>query len=170
MLAERRRHAFPFGDNPLVGAGFWTARLTAVKVIGRYFGLLLWPARLSFDYSYNENPLFGWGLTRWEDLEGHRRPDRLCCSRRCVALRSFRRNKPVFFSIGFFFATLAPTSNLVILIGSIMAERFLYLPSVGFADGCRLRSSGGFAAACSGGGSRIPVRPGGSLECDSDCT
>jgi hypothetical protein len=36
-------------------------------------------------------------------------------------------------SIAFFFATLAPTSNLIIPIGTIMAERFLYLPSVGFA-------------------------------------
>jgi len=39
------------------------------------------------------------------------------------------------FFVAFFFATLAPTSNLVILIGAIMAERFLYLPSIGFA-GC----------------------------------
>jgi tetratricopeptide (TPR) repeat protein len=39
----------------------------------------------------------------------------------------------VFFAIAFFFATLSPTSNLVIRIGSIMAERFLYLPSVGVA-------------------------------------
>lgn len=35
--------AFPFGDNPLVGADFWTARMTAVKVIGRYVALLVWP-------------------------------------------------------------------------------------------------------------------------------
>src|SRR5262249_39452894 len=41
----------PFTDNPPVDAGFWTARMTAVKVLGRYFQLLIWPARLSFDYS-----------------------------------------------------------------------------------------------------------------------
>jgi len=41
----------------------------------------------------------------------------------------------VFFFIVFFFAALAPTSNLLLLIGTIMAERFLYLPSIGFA-GC----------------------------------
>ena len=61
--------AFPFGDNPLMGADFWTARMTAVKVIGRYLALLVWPAGLSFDYSFNENPLFGWGLTSWEDVK-----------------------------------------------------------------------------------------------------
>ncbi len=49
---------FPFGDNPLIGASFWTARLTAVKVIGRYLILLVWPAQLSWDYSFNESPAF----------------------------------------------------------------------------------------------------------------
>jgi len=37
------------------------------------------------------------------------------------------------FFLVFFFVTASPTSNLVVLIGSIMAERFLYLPSVGLA-------------------------------------
>jgi hypothetical protein len=35
--------------------------LTAVKVIGRYLHLMIWPARLSCDYSFNEVPLSGWG-------------------------------------------------------------------------------------------------------------
>ena len=35
----------------------------------------------------------------------------------------------------FFFLALGPTSNLLLRMGSIMAERFLYLPSIGFA-GC----------------------------------
>jgi len=54
-----------YNDNPLVGAGFWTARLTAVKVIGMYLWLFLWPARLSADYSYNAVPLFGWRASNW---------------------------------------------------------------------------------------------------------
>src|SRR5581483_10561927 len=33
----------------------------------------------------------------------------------------------------FFFIALAPTSNLIIIIGSIKAERFLYLPCVALA-------------------------------------
>src|SRR5262249_25513945 len=41
----------------------------------------------------------------------------------------------IFFFIGFFFAALAPTANIVMLVGTIMAERFLYLPSIAFA-GC----------------------------------
>ena len=45
---------FPFTDNPLMGASFWSARIAAFQVIGKYFGLLVWPARLAPDYSYNE--------------------------------------------------------------------------------------------------------------------
>ncbi|HEY1221283.1 MAG TPA: glycosyltransferase family 39 protein [Bryobacteraceae bacterium] len=122
----------PYVENPLLGAGFWTARITAIKVIGRSLGLLVWPARLSWDYSYNEVPLFGWRLDSWEDwkavaaLAG-------CAAAAVVAIRSWRSRKPVLFGVAFFFAAILPTSNLLIRIGTIMAERFLYLPSVGFA-------------------------------------
>ena len=132
VLANATYLATPFFENPLLGAGFWTARITAIKVIGRYFGLLLWPARLSWDYAYNEVPLFGWGLGNWEDWKAVAAVLG-CAAVAVVAVRSWRNRLPVFFSIAFFFATLAPASNLVILIGAIMAERFLYLPSVGFA-------------------------------------
>jgi tetratricopeptide (TPR) repeat protein len=114
----------PFTDNPLVGAGFWTARLTAVEVIGKYLWLLVWPRDLSCDYSYNQIPVAGWGVGSFAVLA--------VCS---AAVFCYRRHKVLCFCIVFFFAALAPTSNLVILIGSIMAERFLYLPSLGFA-GC----------------------------------
>ena len=129
VLARLPSALVPFGDNPLVGAGFWTARLTAIKVIGRYLWLLLWPSRLSCDYSYHEIPLATWG--DWQTLAAVA----ACAALAAVAIACYRRNKPVFFFIAFFFAALAPTSNLAILIGAIMAERFLYLPSIGFA-GC----------------------------------
>ena len=132
VLANASYLATPFVENPLLGAGFWTARITAIGVIGRYFGLLVWPAKLSWDYGYNEVPLFGWRLGNASDwmaiavLLG-------CVAAAVVGLRSWRNRKPVFFAVAFFFAALAPTSNLLILIGAIMGERFLYLPAVGFA-------------------------------------
>jgi tetratricopeptide (TPR) repeat protein len=129
VLARLPAGPVPFVDNPLVGAGFWTARLTAVKVIGKYLWLLLWPSRLSCDYSYNQIPLFTWG--DWRTLAAVA----ACVALAAVAMVCYRRGKPVFFFIAFFFAALAPTSNLAIAIGTIMAERFLYLPSIGFA-GC----------------------------------
>src|ERR1700693_1132265 len=48
---------FPFTDNPLVAADSWTARLTALKVMGLDLWLMIWPAQLSSDYSYAQIPL-----------------------------------------------------------------------------------------------------------------
>ena len=132
MLAANPTGVVPFVDNPLQGAGFWTARLTAVKVLGKLFALFLWPAALSCDYSYNQVPLFSWGLN-WQDaqallaLAG-------CAAAVAIAIR-WRRAAPLVFFVGFWFATLAPTANFVILIGTIMAERFLYLPAIALAGG-----------------------------------
>ena len=47
---------FPYWDNPLVDAGIWTARLTALKVIAKCLGLLVWPAQLSCDYTLPPPP------------------------------------------------------------------------------------------------------------------
>jgi hypothetical protein len=70
ILLRSQSHALMailFIDTPLVGTGSWTARMTAVKVIGKFMGLFLWPARLSADYSYNCVPVFGWPPVSWED-------------------------------------------------------------------------------------------------------
>ncbi|MGA2769290.1 MAG: tetratricopeptide repeat protein [Bryobacteraceae bacterium] len=136
------RVAFPmhiparFGDNPLITADFWTARLTALKVIGKYLWLFVWPARLSADYSYDAVPLFGWHPAEWEDAKALMALA-LCLGAALLAIRWYRTRKPLFFFLAFFFVALAPTSNLAILIGSIMAERFVYLPSIGLA-GCAI--------------------------------
>jgi tetratricopeptide (TPR) repeat protein len=124
----------PFADNPLTSAGFWTARLTAIKVIGKYLWLFIWPARLSPDYSYNAVPLFGWHPAQWEDAKALIALA-LCLGAGLLAVRWYRARKPLVFFLAFFFVALVPTSNLAILIGSIMAERFVYLPSIGLA-GC----------------------------------
>ena len=125
-------------DNPLVSAGFWTARLTAVKVVGKFLWLFLWPARLSADYSYNAVPLFGWRASSWEDAKALVALAVVLGAALLavvLAVRWRRTGKPLLFFLVFFFVALSPTSNLIVLIGSIMAERFLYLPSVGLA-GC----------------------------------
>ena len=130
VLASLPSAVISFGDNPLVRTEFWTARVTAVKVIGKYLALLFWPAHLSCDYSYNQIPLFAWRFDTWEEGKAILSL-MLCVFAIGAAIACYRRARPVFFFILFFFATLAPTANLVILIGTIMAERFLYLPSIG---------------------------------------
>ena len=81
-------------------------------------------------------PLFGWRASNWEDAKT------LIALAVCLgaailvvllAVRWRRAGKPMLFFLVFFFVAALPTSNLIVLIGSIMAERFLYLPSVGLA-------------------------------------
>lgn len=122
----------PFVDNPLVQADFWTARFTAIKVLGRYLWLAVWPYRLSSDYSYNEIPLVDWHLRRWEDWAAAVSFAVLLLLG-ATALRCYRERKEICFFIGFFFIGLLPVANLVILIGTIMGERLLYLSLAGFA-------------------------------------
>jgi protein O-mannosyl-transferase len=123
---------FPVPDNPLVAADFWTAKLTAVKVMGKYLALLVWPARLSCDYSYNQIPLFGWSLSSLEDWKAL--VALVCClAAAAFGIAAYRWNRLVFFCVAFFFAALAPTSNLIVLAGTIMAERFLYVPAIAFS-------------------------------------
>jgi tetratricopeptide (TPR) repeat protein len=126
----------PFADNPLVRAGFWIARLTAIEVIGRFLWLFLWPAGLSADYSYNAVPLFGLRLATSEDAQAFL-AIAVCLGLALLvvilALRARRNKRPMLFFLAFFFVAILPASNLIVFIGSIMAERFLYLPSVGLA-------------------------------------
>jgi hypothetical protein len=127
VLAQVSSLLISYCDNPLQQAGFWISRLTAVKVLGAYLGLLIWPARLSPDYSYNQIPLSTGtdGRTVFAVL--------VWIAVAAAAFFSYRRARPALFFIAFFAVTIAPVANLVILVGSIMAERFLYLPSIGFA-------------------------------------
>jgi tetratricopeptide (TPR) repeat protein len=124
----------PFVDNPLFAADFWTGRLTAIKVIGNYFKLFVWPRTLSCDYSYDQVPLVSWEFNRWEDWKALVALV-VVVTVVLIAVRHYRRSPAVFFFVMFFFITLFPTANLIKIIGSIMAERFLYMPSIGFA-GC----------------------------------
>ncbi len=118
-------------DNPIVEAGFWAGRLTAVKVIGRQAGLVLWPMRLSADYSYDQIPVVHWPPRGWEDWQGWVWLAALALFA-WGAIR-LRRRPELLFLILFSCVALLPTANLVTIIGSIMAERFLYLPMVGVA-------------------------------------
>jgi tetratricopeptide (TPR) repeat protein len=127
VLVRSTVPVFPYVDNPLLGAGFFSARLTAVKVLAKYLWMFIWPARLSWNYYYNEIPIARGTLQ-----------DRIAWIVIATAIAgawiAFRRNRAVFFSAAFAFIALIPVSNLLILIGSIMADRFLYLPALGLAS------------------------------------
>ena len=114
-------------DNPIVIAPFWTGVMTAVKVAGYCLGLMVWPARLSCDYSYNAVTLFGWTLTVGQDPHAWGAAAVLLALI-AGAVLAWRRDRAVWFLSGFAAAAYLPTSNLLLAIGTIMAERLAYLP------------------------------------------
>jgi protein O-mannosyl-transferase len=153
----RQMHAriiIAFSENPLIKADFWTARLTAVKVLGKLLWLFFWPAHLSPDYSYNAFPLFGWKLASWEDEKTLIALAVLLCAIGLAAV-CYRRWRAMSFFMAFFLIALMPTANLLIIIGSIMGERFMYLPSVGLV-GCLIAAIYALGRRIS---ARWPVRP-----------
>ena len=117
----------PYVDNPLAYAGFWTAKLTAFKVIGLDLWLMVFPVHLSCDRSYNQIPPGGWtDPAVWAAIL-------IVGGLLVVAILRRRKDPMMFWCAGFCAIALFPTSNLVVVIGSVMAERFLYLPSAAFA-------------------------------------
>ena len=120
-----------FVDNPIAYAGAFPGFMTAMKVIGRYLSLLVLPGTLSCDYSYNQIPLFGETAHWWEDLSAWVALA-VVAALIWAAVRGRRVHMLFAWGTLFFLLLLLPTSNLFVPIGSIMAERFLYLPSLGF--------------------------------------
>jgi tetratricopeptide (TPR) repeat protein len=120
VLAAAGPAEFPFTDNPLIGASFWSARLGALNVVGRYIGLLVWPRQLSCDYSYAQIPVPG-GWWEWVLLAA------------AFAFIAWRRDRTTIFLAAAALLVFLPSSNLIFPIGTIFAERFLYLPAIAFA-------------------------------------
>lgn len=122
----------PALDNPLVAVGAARARLTALALTVKSLGLLLWPRHLSADYSCCAITPIGWppsiaesgalllaagiafAVVAWSVRQRSTHPERT------------------------FFVALAllpalPASNLLVVIGTPLAERTLYLPAAGLA-------------------------------------
>lgn len=126
--SDSLRVAYTYRDNALFAAPDLASRTaTALSTTLHYFKLLVFPHPLSHDYSYNAVPIVTFS-----------EPRVILASAIIVVLaiitwRGFRSRSVPSFAILFFAITFSVTSNLFTLIGSTMAERFLYTPSLGFA-------------------------------------
>ena len=118
-----------FIDNPLAYAPFLERVLNGCLLLWRYIGLLVLPWPLSPDYSYNQLPVLGvkesvlWvgalagvGLVAGGGWLAWKKPG----ARLWLGLSG---------------GSLVLVANIVLPIGTIFAERLLYLPAVGFALG-----------------------------------
>ena len=113
-------------DNPLAHVDLATRLRTAAVVLWDYLAMLLLPLRLSADYSFNQVPL----VTRWSD-------PRVIAALAVLglltagALGAWRRWPALTLAAALFAIPLALTANVLFPIGTIKAERLLYLPSAG---------------------------------------
>lgn len=103
--------------------GFIIRLLTAPKIVGLYLKQLLWPLHLNAELEVSpvHSPLDAGFLLSIGVL----------VALLLIALRLRRSGPPLFFGILWFFLTLLPVSNLIPLQDAV-AERFLYIPSIGF--------------------------------------
>jgi tetratricopeptide (TPR) repeat protein len=120
-----------FVDNPLAYTPANVRIPTALVVLWQYAGLLAVPFGLSADYSYDQVPIVvSLGDPRFVvaivGLTGIV----------LVAVAARRELPLVTFAIAFVAAALAITANLVAPIGTIKAERLLFLPSFGWCLLC----------------------------------
>jgi tetratricopeptide (TPR) repeat protein len=113
-------------ENPAVGLPLLERWATALAAAGRYARLLLYPARLSPDYGFAETAPVRTLSDPWL-LTG------LACAAALVLglALAWRRRRLAAFALLLALLPFALVSNLPFTIGTIMAERLLYLPSVG---------------------------------------
>jgi protein O-mannosyl-transferase len=113
-------------DNPLTLLPAHLRILNAVRIAWKYAALLIFPATLSCDYSYDQITLYA----NWQHL--------LLPLLGVLAVFAFwiwgvSKRNPVFLLAGaIYFTGFAATSNILTRTGTIFGERLTYFPSAGF--------------------------------------
>jgi Tfp pilus assembly protein PilF len=116
-----------FVVNPLAHVGAHERIGTALLCLGKYLRLLVLPVGLSGDYSFDQIPIQP-GVLALPALLGAG----LVLGMVGTSLLTRKRAPEISLGIAWILIAILPTSNLLFPIGTIFAERFLYLPSVGY--------------------------------------
>jgi tetratricopeptide (TPR) repeat protein len=117
-----------FVENPLAYVEPYQQKILAIAIAGWQARLLLWPGRLSADYSYHALPID----LHWTSAD-------VCSGVIAIVVAAgllvwaWRRNRVVAFAVCFFAATYSVTSNFFFPNDVMMADRFLSIPLFGVA-------------------------------------
>jgi len=98
----------------------------AIMLLGKYLFLLLIPYQQVCDYSYSQLPYVGFGS--WQTLLSLI----IYIFLVVYAIKGIKKKEPIAFCILFYIITMSIFSNLIYLIGSSFADRFLFIPSIGY--------------------------------------
>lgn len=115
-----------FLDNPLAGLPNGLRVLNALRIAWKYLGLHVYPATLSYDYSYNAILLY----SNWKHLAPAAFATIVVLGVWFWALWTGRREW--FLAGALYGGGFAVTANILTTTGTLMAERLAYLPSAGF--------------------------------------
>lgn len=118
----------PAIDNSLlITQNILEQKMTAIKILGKYLLLLIFPHPLSSDYSFNTISI----VKSFADAEFilslivH-------IALLFFAVIKFREKHILSYCIFFYLISMSITSNIFIVIGTHMAERLLFFPSIAF--------------------------------------
>ncbi|HEX7078847.1 MAG TPA: tetratricopeptide repeat protein [Candidatus Eisenbacteria bacterium] len=114
-------------NDPFAFASFSQRVATVFETFGIYLRLFLFPHPLTHDYYYDQVPLTDFGHV------SSLLPAAIAIGLAVVAVAGIRRRSPIAFGLLFFAFGFSIVSNLFMSIGTTMAERFLYIPSLGLA-------------------------------------
>jgi len=117
---------YDFVVNPLAALPASLRIPNAIRITWRYIGLLIYPATLSCDYSYNSIPLYA----TWRHFIPAVLATAVALAVWIWALATSRR--PWFLAGAIYLAGFAITGNILMAAGPPMGERIAYLPSAGF--------------------------------------
>jgi tetratricopeptide (TPR) repeat protein len=124
-------HALPASpellNDPFLHATTLQRYATVAYAMLRYLGLLVFPHPLTHDYYFDHIPIVDGG-----------HPVAIASVILHAALGwwawgRLRARDPIAYGVWFYLIALSIVSNLVVSVGVILSERFLYTPSVGFA-------------------------------------
>jgi protein O-mannosyl-transferase len=112
---------------PFAFASASTRFATIVYTLGMYLKLLFFPHPLTIDYYPYHIQLMNWGNAAvWLSLLVY-------VALLAFALWNLRKRDVVSYGILFYLSTLSVVSNVPFSMGTFMSERFIFVPSLGFA-------------------------------------
>ena len=113
-------------NNPFVNATTEQKFATIFLSWFFYLRLLVFPVDISYDYNFNQIPL--------TDFSDYRVLLSICIYSSTIlfAFYLFKRKSIYSFSVLFYLITFSILSNLIFNIGTIFADRFIYIPSLAF--------------------------------------